>query len=68
MNEKVKAGLTAGALIALVTFFQTIFDNRYVLKAEYNEVKTAIEIIKEKMVTISADITDIKLLLKEAKK
>lgn len=68
MNGKAKIGLTAGAVIGLLTFFQGIFDVRYTLKAEYSEVKTDIAVIKEKIQSISDNITEIKEILKEKKK
>ena len=68
MNGKAKIGLTAGAVIGLLTFFQGIFDVRYALKAEYSEVKTDIAVIKEKIQSISDNITEIKEILKEKKK
>ena len=66
METKTKLGLSAAALIALVTFFGNIFDYKYVLKAEFNESKTDIAVIKEKITSIDKKLDRIeKLLLKE---
>lgn len=63
--DKIKTGLTAGAIIALVTFFSSIFDSRYVLQAEYNQSKLDIAVIKEKISSIDSKLDEIKTLLKE---
>jgi len=51
-SKKTTEFLKTGSLIALVYFLYSIFDSRYVLKAEYNQVNIDMAQIKTTMVYV----------------
>ena len=63
---KTLATLKSGALIALIYFLYSIFDSRYVLKADYNSLQISLAIIETEVKNINTKVDETNKAIKEA--
>lgn len=67
MKNEVKL-LAIGTIVTVVTFLAAKYTEGFVTWAAYNEDKTIIKVIEERLFHIQSDVKDLKDMLKERKR
>lgn len=63
LMDKVPKDIKTASLMALIYFLYSIFDSRYALKAEVNNLAIDIAVIKTKMINVEKNTSDTKKLV-----